>query len=121
MKIIRFKEAETVEPDKNWKRINLCNEPNLSVEYFTKPAFHASPMHEHAEQQVLIIIQGKLTAISNNQEIILEEGDSACFYPHEQHAVKNPTDRLAVGIDLFSPGRSFDFWTKKFMNQENKK
>ncbi len=32
---------------------------------------------------------------------------------NKPHRVENAGTELAVGIDIFSPGRDFDFWTKK--------
>ncbi len=42
MKVIRFDKAETYEPEKDWKRVSLCNETDISVEHFVKPPEHAS-------------------------------------------------------------------------------
>jgi hypothetical protein len=31
----------------------------------------------------------------------------------EPHIVTNPLDDVPVGIDIFVPGRAFDFWRKR--------
>ena len=114
MKVIRFKEAESYEPEENWKRVSLCNEEDISIEHFVKPPQHASPLHEHPNAQVLIVLQGKLAIITDeNEEQILEEGDAAYIPGDEPHIVKNLLDEPSVGIDIFVPGRSFDFWLKR--------
>ena len=53
MKIIRFNEAETYEPEKAWKRVSLCNETNLSVEYFVTNVLLGC---SHTSNQVKIFI-----------------------------------------------------------------
>ena len=37
MKVVRFDKAESYEPEKDWKRVSLCNEADISVEHFVKP------------------------------------------------------------------------------------
>jgi quercetin dioxygenase-like cupin family protein len=114
MKVIRFDAAETYEPEKDWKRVSLCCEEDISVEHFAKPPGHASPKHQHPSAQVLIVLKGRLaisTGADGEQE--LGEGDAAYIPGNEQHVVKNPLDKVCVGIDIFVPGRSFDFWLKQ--------
>ena len=114
MKVIRFNEAENYEPEENWKRLSLCNEEDISIEHFVKPPQHASPLHQHPNAQVLIVLQGKLAIVTaENEEQTLEEGDAAYIPGDEPHIVKNLLDEPSVGIDIFVPGRSFDFWLKK--------
>ena len=114
MKVIRFSEAENYEPEENWKRVSLCNEEDISIEHFVKPPQHASPLHEHPNAQVLIVLQGKLVIMTaENEEQTLEEGDAAYIPGDEPHIVKNLLDEPSVGIDIFVPGRSFDFWLQR--------
>ena len=47
MKVIRFATGETYEPEKDWKRVSLCSQKDISIEHFVKPPGHASPKHEH--------------------------------------------------------------------------
>jgi len=114
MKVIRFNEAESYEPEENWKRLSLCNEEDISIEHFVKPPQHASPLHEHPNAQVLVVLKGKLAIITDeNEEQTLEEGDAAYIAGDEPHIVKNLLDEPSVGIDIFVPGRSFDFWLQR--------
>jgi quercetin dioxygenase-like cupin family protein len=114
MKIIRFKEAERYEPEKDWKRVSLCSEKDISIEHFIKPPGHASPHHEHPNAQVLIVLDGKLSVITEaDGERELNEGDAVYIPGGEAHTVKNPLARPSMGIDIFVPGRSFDFWLKR--------
>ena len=114
MKVVRFEDAETYEPQKDWKRVSLCNQSEISIEYFVKPSKHSSPKHSHSNIQVLVVLKGKLSVwTEKNGEVLLNENDSVYFEKDEEHIVTNPLEELSVGIDIFVPGRSFDFWLKK--------
>jgi quercetin dioxygenase-like cupin family protein len=114
MKVIHFNEAESYEPEKDWKRASLCNEKDISVEHFLKPPNHASPSHQHPNAQVLIVLKGKMSVINEKGEnYVLEKGDAIYIPESEIHIVKNVLDEPSIGIDIFVPGRSFDFWLKR--------
>ncbi len=114
MKIVHFKSAEIYEPEKDWKRASLCSEADVSIEHFIKPPHHASPMHEHPNAQVLVVLKGRLSITTNgNEEHLLEEGDAAYIPGNEPHVIKNLLDLPSIGLDIFVPGRSFDFWLKR--------
>lgn len=113
MKVVRLNSAETYEPDKDWKRISLCSESDISIEHFTKPAGHASPLHDHPNAQVLVVLAGRLTIITAKDEQELGPGDAVYIPGNEPHIVKNPLETVSIGLDIFVPGRSFDFWKKR--------
>jgi quercetin dioxygenase-like cupin family protein len=114
MNVIHLKEANSYEPETGWKRSSLCNESDISVEHFIKPPKHSSPLHEHPNSQVLIVLKGSLAIISKDgYELIAGEGDAVYIPKHEFHRVKNLLDEPSMGIDIFVPGRSFDFWLKR--------
>lgn len=114
MKVVRFRNAESYEPEKNWKRVSLCDEEDVSVERFTKPPHHASPLHNHPNAQVLVVLKGKLAVVSDgSEEQVVEEGDAVYIPGNEPHVVKNLLDEPSIGLDIFVPGRSFDFWLKR--------
>ena len=114
MKVIRFDTAETYEPEKDWKRASLCNQPEISMEHFVKPPRHASPWHEHPNAQVLFVLKGALSiATKGGGEALLSEGDAAYIPGGEVHIVTNALDEPSIGLDIFVPGRSFDFWLKR--------
>lgn len=114
MKITRFKQAPRYEPEKDWKRVSVCAEKEVSIEHFVKPPKHASPRHRHENAQVLVVLQGRLAVITDEEgEQILEQGDSAYIPANQPHVVKNQLDTVSVGLDIFVPGRSFDFWLNK--------
>ncbi len=113
MKVIRFNDAETYEPQKDWKRVNLCGEKDISIEHFVKPPYHSSPLHDHQNAQVLVTLKGRLSIVTDNDgEQCVEEGDAAYIPANESHIVKNLLDEPSVGLDIFVPGRDFGFWKK---------
>jgi quercetin dioxygenase-like cupin family protein len=114
MKVIRLAEARSYEPEKDWKRRSLCGETDISIEHFVKPARHASPRHDHPSAQVLVVLKGRLSIVTDaGGEQELGEGDTAYIPGNEPHVVKNPLATPSEGLDIFVPGRSFDFWLKR--------
>ena len=113
MKLTRMSEGESYEPEKDWKRISLCNQSDISIEHFVKPPGHQSPLHRHPSAQVLIVLKGKIVVIGETEECELNTGDTIYIPGDEEHAVKNPLDSVSIGLDIFVPGRSFDFWLNK--------
>jgi len=114
VKVTRRNLAATYEPEKDWRRISLCSEGDVSVEHFVKPAGHASPRHAHPSAQVLVVLEGKLRVAADGQDgQELDVGDAAYIPGGEPHVVSNPLDRPSAGLDIFVPGRSFDFWSKR--------
>jgi quercetin dioxygenase-like cupin family protein len=80
-----------------------------------KVIHHASPMHQHPNAQICIVIQGAMVVrLEDGTEERLEAGSACTFAPDEVHQVENPLDEVSVGIEVFVPGRSFDFWLEKF-------
>ncbi|MBD3236245.1 MAG: cupin domain-containing protein [Candidatus Eisenbacteria bacterium] len=113
MRIVRFSAAERYEPEPGWTRSSLCNEPDLSVEHFIKPPGHASPRHEHPQAQLLVVLDGSLIVETDEEQTELQPGDAAYFPGGEPHRVRNDGDTGATGLDIFGPGRSFDFWRRR--------
>ncbi|MCX5801602.1 MAG: cupin domain-containing protein [Candidatus Eisenbacteria bacterium] len=118
MKVIHFKDAERYEPEKDWRRVSICSEKDISIEHIVKPPKHSSPRHEHPYAQVLVVLKGKLAVTidkdgERRDERLLGEGDAAYIEGNESHVVTNPLDTPSVGLDIFVPGRSFDFWLKR--------
>jgi quercetin dioxygenase-like cupin family protein len=110
MKVVHLEGARSYEPEPDWRRASLCAEEVVSVEYFVKPPGHASPLHAHPEAQVCIVVRGRMRAVAQGREELLGEGDAAYFEGGEPHSIVNDLDEPSVGIDVFAPGRSFDFW-----------
>jgi quercetin dioxygenase-like cupin family protein len=67
-------------------------------------------MHDHENEQVCLVTEGELTVVTEDDEVTLGPYDSVLLESNEPHRVENTGDERAVGIDVFAPGRSFDFW-----------
>lgn len=113
MKTVKFDNAETYEPEEGWGRAALAGSDKFSFEWFEKPAGHSSPMHNHKNEQVCIVLQGELTIVTEDSETQLTQYDSVWLDSQESHRVENTGEDLAIGLDVFAPGRSFDFWTDR--------
>lgn len=113
MRVTRSAHAATCEPQPGWRRMSLCNEPDISIERFVKPGGHASPRHSHEQAQALIVLSGTIRVTTDRADELLAAGDAAYFESNEPHIVTNPGPVEAIGLDIFVPGRSFDYWLKR--------
>ena len=113
MERVDFADAETYEPDEGWRRVSLAGSEDASLEWFEKPPGHSSPMHDHENGQVCLVLDGELTVHTEDDAATLGEYDSVWLAPWESHRVENTGEETAVGLDIFVPGRSFDFWTDR--------
>ncbi|GAD53873.1 possible pectin degradation protein [Halarchaeum acidiphilum MH1-52-1] len=113
MKPVRFDEAETYEPEEGWCRVAMAGSDQFSFEWFEKPPGHSSPMHDHENEQVCLCLEGELTVATEDDKVTLQPNDSVLLESNETHRVENTGNERAVGLDVFAPGRSFDFWTDR--------
>jgi quercetin dioxygenase-like cupin family protein len=113
VKPVSFDDAETYEPEDGWRRVSMAGSDQFSFEWFEKPPGHSSPMHDHENEQVCLCLQGELTVATEDDAVTLQQYDSVLLESDEPHRVENTGDDLAVGLDVFAPGRSFDFWTER--------
>ena len=114
MNAVRFDEAETYEPEAGWRRVAMAGSDRFSFEWFEKPPGHSSPLHDHENEQVCLCLEGELTVVTDEAEsVTLGPNDSVHLEANEPHRVENTGDERAVGLDVFAPGRSFDFWTDR--------
>ena len=110
MKVVRFEEAKKYQPEEDWNRRSLAGSDEFSFEWFDKPPGHSSPLHKHKNEQVTVVLKGEFTVYTENQEYRLKKYDSVHFPANEPHRIENTGDERAVGLDVFAPARSFDFW-----------
>ena len=113
MQPVAFDEAETYEPEDGWRRVSMAGSDRFTFEYFEKPPGHSSPMHSHENEQVCLCLAGEMTVFTEDDSITLGQYDSVLLESEESHRVENESDEMAVGLDVFAPGRSFDFWTDR--------
>ena len=113
MNVIHFQDSEKYEPQKDWVRSSLCNKSDISIEHFVKPPKHSSPTHHHPNAQVLYVLQGEIIIKTEHDEQKLKKGDTVYIPGEEIHTVINPLNEVSIGLDIFIPGRSFDFWLNR--------
>lgn len=113
MKHVGFDEAETYEPDEGWGRRALAGSDRFTFEWFEKPPGHTSPTHDHENEQVCLCLEGELTVHTEDDAVTLGQYDSVWLDSWESHRVENTGEVRAVGLDVFAPGRSFEFWTDR--------
>ena len=113
MKHVPFNDADRYEPDPDWRRVSLAGSDRFSFEWFEKPPGHASPMHDHSNEQVCVCLVGELTVETPTDHVTLSPYDSVYLEGNEPHLVENTGETRAVGLDVFAPGRGFDFWTDR--------
>jgi len=113
MEEVPFDDARRYEPDEGWERRALAGSERFSFEWFEKPPGHSSPPHSHEHEQVCVCLSGELTVHAGDRSVVLGEYDSLKLDARETHRVENAGDETAVGLDVFVPGRSFDFWTDR--------
>jgi quercetin dioxygenase-like cupin family protein len=114
MEPIDFGEGRTYEPEAGWRRLEMAGSDRVSLEFFEKPPGHTSPMHHHENHQICIVLDGRVVFENDAGESHeLEQWDSLLLESDEPHSATNPGDELAKGIDLFAPGRPFEYWTDR--------
>jgi mannose-6-phosphate isomerase-like protein (cupin superfamily) len=114
MKVVKYKQANHYAPEPGWERTSLCFSEPISIEHFVKPPGHASLLHKHHNIQVLVVLEGELEVTdAQGHDYYLEKNDTIYIDADEPHVVRNPGTSEAKGLDIFIPGRSFDFWRQR--------
>jgi quercetin dioxygenase-like cupin family protein len=70
----------------------------------------ALPVHSHDHEQIGYVMRGRLVALVEDEEYVLEPGDSYVFPSNEEHGAENRWDEPAVGIGVLSPPRTDPDW-----------
>ena len=77
---------------------------NMSVaKYFLKKGSSA-PIHHHSVEQATFVIQGRLSPIIEEREMVLEAGDVVFIPPNTSHGGGEALEDV-VSLDFFSPPR----------------
>ena len=72
-----------------------------TIMYYKKGA--VVPLHKHHHEQVGFVVLGKLKVNFNNQEAIIEKGDSYALQGNTEHSLEALEDSQI--IDMFTPVR----------------
>lgn len=89
---------------------DLASGERASMKHWRVEPGSTLPVHRHDNEQIGYMIQGTLTAITDDEEITLRPGDSYLFESDELHGAENRGDEPAVGIGVLSPPRSDPDW-----------
>lgn len=68
------------------------------------------PAHRHHHEQIGYMISGRLVAIVEGEEVLLEPGDSYRFESDEHHGAENRGEEPAVGVGILAPPRGTPGW-----------
>ena len=113
MKYKRFEEAEVENPSPGWRRAGLVSLDAASVDWFVKPPGHISDRHSHEQVQIFLILEGTFILHTDEESVTLKPMDVAWVDSWEEHWSENPDAEPARGLNIFTPGRSFPYWTQK--------
>lgn len=92
-----------------YRKVLAAGEKMMVVEFsFEKNA--CVPMHRHAHEQVGYVVEGRFKLTIDDEEYIIEKGDSYFIRSNAEHAALALEKSLA--IDIFSPPRE-DYLAKK--------
>ena len=107
----RFDEAQVENPSQGWYRAGLMSQEGVSVDWFEKPPGHLSKRHSHEHIQVFVVLEGEFILHTDAESITLQAMDVAWVDPWEEHWSENPGEKPARGLNIFTPGRKFPYWT----------
>jgi quercetin dioxygenase-like cupin family protein len=69
---------------------------NFSFRYFVLEPGGEIPMHEHAYEEVVFMLEGSLLFSTEEETVEARSGDAIYTYTYEPHALKNHTSSPAV-------------------------
>ena len=111
MELFHADDTSTYEPMEGWRRTALASHEDFNCELYEKPPGHSSPMHSHDNEQISIVIQGHLTLHTEDGDYELGPNDAVRLESNEAHSFENSGEGQAMGVDIFTPPRSREFWT----------
>jgi len=83
-----------------------------SIQRFVLEPGAAVPEHDHPHEQVGVITEGTITFVVDDEDRVVEAGDTYVIPGNEPHAARNDSDVPVVGYDIFSPPRTNPDWQK---------
>lgn len=79
--------------------------------WFVKPPGHKSEKHSHENEQIFVILERTFILHTKQERVTLKHMDVALVEFWEEHWSENPGSEPASGLNIFSPGRKFPYWT----------
>ncbi|AGB37051.1 cupin domain-containing protein [Natronococcus occultus] len=68
------------------------------------------PVHEHDNEQIGYMLEGRLVATAGGEEVTLAPGDCYRFPSRERHGAENRSSEPAIGIGVLAPPRKRPDW-----------
>lgn len=68
------------------------------------------PVHEHENEQIGYVLEGRLIARADGEEVRLDSGDCYRFRSRERHGAENRSSEPVVGIGVLAPPRERPDW-----------
>lgn len=103
-------EREFEEVNRGVHLADLAAGEQASMSYWRVDPGERIPPHRHDNEQIGYLISGRLVALVEGEEILLEPGDSYVFPSGERHGCENRGDEPAVGVGILSPPRDNPDW-----------
>lgn len=107
MDVLRVEDGQADEVVEGVFNTKLVDGENMNLLRFEIRPGDGVPRHDHPHEQVGYIVSGRATFVTDDGERTIEAGDSYAIPGDEPHALENRTDEPVVGVDVFSPPRSF--------------
>jgi len=79
-------------------RARFVNAEHVSFAQWTMEAGAFFPLHDHAHEQILSVVSGRVEMTVSGEKVILDEGCVLVLAPGEPHAMKALTDSFMVGV-----------------------
>ncbi|MBS3761010.1 cupin domain-containing protein [Halodesulfurarchaeum sp.] len=105
-------EVESAEPIDGVQLALLAAGEHMNIQQFRIEPGAVVPEHSHQNEQLGYLLRGELTFTVKGDEIVVQAGDSYNLQGNEPHAIENTGERVAEGIDIFSPPRTDPDWAE---------
>jgi quercetin dioxygenase-like cupin family protein len=79
-------------------RARFVHSESVSFAQWSMDAGAFFPLHDHAHEQIMNVVSGKVEMTVSGEKIILDEGCVLVLAPGEPHAMKALTDSFMIGV-----------------------
>lgn len=117
MQRVTKRDRDRVEVSDGVHLSDLATGENVCMKHWRVDPGETLPTHRHEHEQIGFVISGRLVALVEDEEYVLEPGDSYLFPSNELHGAENRWDEPAVGVGVLSPPRSEPDWGNGIRNE----
>lgn len=112
MERVSVSDNESSEAVEGTHLTQLATGDDTSIQFFEFDLGSTVPEHSHHHEQTGFVIEGELTFVQGDDEIVVGPGDSFTIPSGEPHGAENRGDVNVRGIEVFSPPRSEPDWAE---------